>query len=65
MPSFDIVSKADMPSVNNAINGVIREISTRYDFKGSQSSVEIKEQIIIILQLLSILSDFSCLFSIY
>tara|TARA_B100001175_G_scaffold249451_1_gene216500 strand:+ start:1719 stop:2204 length:486 start_codon:yes stop_codon:yes gene_type:complete len=48
MPSFDIVSKADMPSVNNAIDGVIREIGTRYDFKGSQSSVEIKEQIIII-----------------
>ena len=43
MPSFDIVSKPDMPSINNAIDGVTREISTRYDFKGSKSKVEIIE----------------------
>ena len=48
MPSFDIVSKPDLPSVNNAIDGVQREISTRYDFKGSQSKVEISENIITI-----------------
>ena len=43
MPSFDIVSKADLPSVKNAIDGVQREINTRYDFKGSQSQVEFIE----------------------
>ena len=34
MPSFDIVSKIDMPSVQNGLDGVKKEISTRYDFKG-------------------------------
>ena len=48
MPSFDIVSKPDMPAVKNAINGVQREINTRYDFKGSQSKVEINESLITI-----------------
>ncbi len=46
MPSFDIVSKADLPSVKNAIDGVQREIDTRYDFKGSQSKVEFIENTI-------------------
>ena len=49
MPSFDIVSKPDMPLLNNAIDGVQREINTRYDFKGSQSQVEISENLITIL----------------
>ena len=49
MPSFDIVSKPDIPSINNAIDGVTREISTRYDFKGSKSKVEITEGMIIVI----------------
>ena len=49
MPSFDIVSKPDIPSINNAIDGVTREISTRYDFKGSKSKVEITEEMIIVI----------------
>lgn len=40
MPSFDIVSEADMAEVDNAIQNVVREISVRYDFKGSKSTVE-------------------------
>jgi len=40
MPSFDVVSEADMAEVDNAIQNVMREISVRYDFKGSKSSVE-------------------------
>ena len=40
MPSFDIVSKTDLAEVGNAIQGVVREIATRFDFKGSKSSVE-------------------------
>ncbi len=43
MPSFDIVSKTDMQEVDNAINGVTREIAQRYDFKGSKCSVERKD----------------------
>ena len=37
MPSFDIVSKTDLAEVDNALNSAMREISTRYDFKNSQS----------------------------
>ena len=40
MPSFDIVSKVDSPSVDNGISGVIKEITTRYDFKGSMCRIE-------------------------
>ena len=40
MPSFDIVSKTDLAEVDNALNGIQREISTRFDFKGSHCSIE-------------------------
>jgi uncharacterized protein YajQ (UPF0234 family) len=43
MPSFDIVSKTDMAEVANAISGMQREIATRFDFKGSKSTVELKD----------------------
>ncbi|WP_427450537.1 YajQ family cyclic di-GMP-binding protein [Litorimonas sp. WD9-15] len=43
MPSFDIVSEVDMSEVDNAVQNVTREISVRYDFKGSNSSVEVKD----------------------
>jgi len=39
MPSFDIVSKTDLAEVDNAVQGVAREISTRFDFKGSHSAI--------------------------
>ena len=39
MPSFDIVSKTDMTSVDNALQGVAKEMQVRYDFKGSKSEV--------------------------
>ena len=39
MPSFDIVTKTDLAEVDNAINGSMREIENRYDFKGSQSEI--------------------------
>jgi len=44
MPSFDIVSKTDMQEVDNALQGVSREIAQRYDFKGSKCSVERNEK---------------------
>jgi uncharacterized protein YajQ (UPF0234 family) len=40
MPSFDIVSRTDLDEVDNAVQGATREISTRYDFKGSNCSTE-------------------------
>jgi uncharacterized protein YajQ (UPF0234 family) len=44
MPSFDVVSRLDFQEIDNAISNVIREITTRYDFKGSQTTVERKEE---------------------
>lgn len=49
MPSFDIVSKTDMTEIANAVAGVTREISTRFDFKGSKSSVELNDKEIVLL----------------
>ena len=39
MPTFDVVSKTDLAEVDNAINGAMREITTRYDFKNSESKI--------------------------
>lgn len=44
MPSFDIVSKVDMQEVDNAVNSTLREITQRYDFKGSDCSVELNDE---------------------
>ena len=49
MPSFDIVSKTDLSEVDNAINGMRREIETRFDFKGSKCSVERKDELLTML----------------
>lgn len=43
MPSFDLVSKTDMMEMKNAIQMAQKEINTRYDFKGSEVSLELKE----------------------
>lgn len=43
MPSFDVVSEANMVEVRNAIDQSNKEISTRFDFKGSDARVEQKE----------------------
>ena len=43
MPSFDVVSEADMVEVRNAVDQANMEISTRFDFKGSDARVEQKE----------------------
>ena len=42
--SFDIVSKVDMQEVDNALNQARKEIVQRYDFKGSKTSVELKQK---------------------
>lgn len=40
-PSFDIVSKLDLQEIDNAVNQAKKELLTRFDFKGSQSSIEL------------------------
>jgi cyclic-di-GMP-binding protein len=42
--SFDIVSEVDMQEVDNAVNQAKKEIITRYDFKGSKSSVDLNRE---------------------
>jgi uncharacterized protein YajQ (UPF0234 family) len=49
MPSFDIVSKTDLAEVDNALDGIRREIAQRFDFKGSKCTLERKENDITIL----------------
>jgi uncharacterized protein YajQ (UPF0234 family) len=43
MPSFDTVSEANMVEVKNALDQTNKEVSTRFDFKGSDARVEQKE----------------------
>jgi cyclic-di-GMP-binding protein len=42
--SFDIVSKIDLPEVNNAVQQAIKEVQQRYDLKNSHSSIELNEK---------------------
>jgi uncharacterized protein YajQ (UPF0234 family) len=49
MPSFDIVSKTELAEVDNALDGVRREVNTRFDFKGSKSTITREGQVITIL----------------
>jgi uncharacterized protein YajQ (UPF0234 family) len=46
MPTFDVVSEVDFQEVRNAVDQASREISTRFDFKGTNSSIELKEKTI-------------------
>lgn len=41
MPSFDVVSKIDLQELDNAINQTRKELSTRYDFQGTNPVVEL------------------------
>ena len=43
MPSFDVVSEIDAHELANAVDQMNREISNRYDFKGSDAKVEHKD----------------------
>lgn len=41
MPTFDVVSEVDMQEVKNAVDQARREVSTRYDFKDTNSEIEL------------------------
>lgn len=43
MPSFDIVSEVDHHEISNAVDQANREVTTRFDFKGTDSSFELDE----------------------
>src|SRR5487761_2395235 len=42
MPSFDITSEVDLQEVRNAIDQAAREVTTRFDFKDTGASIELK-----------------------
>ncbi len=44
MPSFDIVSKVDAQALDNAVNVTTREISNRFDFKGSHVVINLDKK---------------------
>jgi cyclic-di-GMP-binding protein len=41
--TFDVVSKVDLDEVKNAVNQAMKEIGQRFDFKGSVSKIELKD----------------------
>ncbi len=45
MPSFDVVSEIDEHELANAVDQANREISNRFDFKGSDAKIEISESV--------------------
>jgi len=45
MPSFDVVSEVDHHELTNAVDQMNREITNRFDFKGSNARVELKDQV--------------------
>ncbi|HCF72987.1 MAG: YajQ family cyclic di-GMP-binding protein [Proteobacteria bacterium] len=48
MPTFDVVSQVDWHEVRNAVDQVNREVSNRFDFKGSDARVEQAESLLTI-----------------
>ena len=44
MPSFDTVCEAEMTKVKNGVENTAKEITTRFDFKGTSASIELKDK---------------------
>jgi cyclic-di-GMP-binding protein len=44
VPTFDVVSQVDMQEVRNAVDQANREAATRFDFKGTDSSIELGDK---------------------
>ncbi|WP_409291786.1 YajQ family cyclic di-GMP-binding protein [Peribacillus sp. SCS-26] len=47
--SFDVVSKVDFAEVTNAVTAAMKEIKTRYDFKGSKSDISLEKEELVLL----------------
>ena len=48
--SFDVVSKVDLDEVKNSVTMAMKEIAQRYDFKGSTSDIELKDEAVLVLR---------------
>lgn len=48
MPTFDIVSEVDQQEVRNAVDQAARELANRYDFRGTNSSVRITDEGVVV-----------------
>lgn len=48
MPSFDIVSKVDLQTLDNAINAAVKEMVTRFDFRDSKSEIDLDKKSMLI-----------------
>ncbi|WP_027179986.1 YajQ family cyclic di-GMP-binding protein [Maridesulfovibrio bastinii] len=44
MPSFDIVSEVDIQEVDNAVNNTVKEVDTRYDFRGIETTIDLNKK---------------------
>lgn len=49
MPSFDIISEFDKHELKNAIDQASKEVDTRFDFKGTQSTFELKDNTLVMI----------------
>ncbi|MEI6706285.1 MAG: YajQ family cyclic di-GMP-binding protein [Methylococcales bacterium] len=49
MPSFDIISEFDMHEATNAVDQASKEVTTRFDFKGTNSSIEMTDDKLIMI----------------
>ena len=44
MPSFDIVNEINAQEIDNAVNNTLKEVATRYDFRGLHTEVEFSKK---------------------
>ena len=49
MPSFDVVSRLEMQEIDNSVSNAMKEITQRYDFKGSISKLERSDNVVTLL----------------
>lgn len=48
MPSFDIVSEVDMQEVRNAVDQAVRELRSRFDFRGVDAEFELSDDVVLV-----------------
>lgn len=48
MSSFDVVSKVDWHEIDNALNQASKELAQRFDFKGSNTTIELKDEAFVV-----------------
>ncbi|MGL6029315.1 MAG: YajQ family cyclic di-GMP-binding protein [Legionella sp.] len=46
MPSFDIVSETNEVELRNAVDNAVREVGTRFDFRGVEATIDLKELVV-------------------